>query len=77
MSDVREKWRALSWFCPNYVERLTGYWEHVGMLDRQDYKAHWEKKLAWYKKNFPGQLLVTYEGQNLSQDALGIIEAHT
>ena len=54
----------------------TYYWEHVGRLDLPDYKAHWQKKKMWYEKNFPGQLLTTYEGQNLSQDALVIITAH-
>ncbi len=26
-------------------------WEHLGMLDREDYKAGWEKKRAWYAAN--------------------------
>lgn len=66
-------------YLPDFTVTFRGetfYWEHVGMLNRQDYKAHWDKKLAWYEKNFPGQLLVTYEGQNLSQDALEIITKH-
>ena len=67
-------------FLPDFTVKFRGetyYWEHVGMLDRQDYKAHWEKKQKWYEKNFPGQLLVTYEGKSLSQDALKIITAHS
>ena len=67
-------------YLPDFTVTFRGetyYWEHVGMLDRPDYKAHWEKKQKWYEKNFPGQLLVTYEGKNLSQDALGIIMAHS
>ncbi len=47
------------------------------MPDRPDYKAHSDKKKMWYEKNFPGQLLVTYEGKNLSQDALEMIKAHS
>ena len=27
------------------------YWEHLGMLDNQSYRAKWEQKLAWYRKN--------------------------
>lgn len=67
-------------YLPDFTVTFRGetyYWEHVGMLDRPDYKAHWEKKQKWYEKNFPGQLLVTYEGKNLSQDALEIIMAHS
>ncbi len=25
------------------------YWEHLGMLDREEYRASWEKKKAWYR----------------------------
>lgn len=27
------------------------YWEHLGMLDREDYRKQWEKKLKWYMDN--------------------------
>ncbi|HET6145565.1 MAG TPA: AAA family ATPase [Candidatus Acidoferrales bacterium] len=27
------------------------FWEHLGMLERADYKRSWEKKLAWYRSN--------------------------
>lgn len=29
----------------------TYYWEHLGMLDRAEYRRSWEKKLAWYRAN--------------------------
>ncbi|MFL5614834.1 MAG: AAA family ATPase [Gemmatimonadaceae bacterium] len=29
----------------------TIFWEHLGMLDRADYRAGWDAKLAWYRKN--------------------------
>ncbi|WP_169979845.1 AAA family ATPase [Tautonia rosea] len=29
----------------------TVYWEHLGMLDREEYSRSWEKKLAWYRAN--------------------------
>lgn len=67
-------------YLPDFTVTFRGekyFWEHVGMLDQPDYKAHWEKKQEWYEKNFPGQLIVTYEGRNLSQDALEIIKAHS
>ncbi len=27
---------------------VTYYWEHLGMLDRPDYRARWERKKQWY-----------------------------
>lgn len=67
-------------YLPDFTVTFRGetfFWEHVGRLDLPGYRAHWEKKLKWYEKNFPGQLLTTYEGQNLSQDALEIIKSHS
>ena len=26
-------------------------WEHLGMLDRPDYRSAWERKKAWYEEN--------------------------
>jgi hypothetical protein len=26
------------------------FWEHLGMLEREDYRVSWEKKLAWYRE---------------------------
>jgi len=36
-------------------------WEHLGMLNREDYARGWEWKKAWYQKNgyVPGQTLFT------------------
>ena len=33
------------------ISGRTVYWEHLGMLDRPDYRASWERKLAWYREN--------------------------
>ena len=33
------------------ISGRTVIWEHLGMLDRPDYRASWEKKLAWYRAN--------------------------
>lgn len=27
------------------------FWEHLGMLEREDYRRSWEKKLAWYRSH--------------------------
>lgn len=64
-------------FLPDFTVTLRGekyYWEHVGRLDLPDYAAHWEKKKAWYEKNFDGKLIVTYESDNLSRDAKEILD---
>ena len=33
------------------ISGRTIYWEHLGMLDRADYRDAWERKLAWYRAN--------------------------
>jgi hypothetical protein len=33
------------------ISGRTIYWEHLGMLDREDYRFRWEKKLEWYRAN--------------------------
>ncbi len=33
------------------ISGRTIYWEHLGMLDREDYKAAWNAKLSWYRAN--------------------------
>src|SRR5262249_40723043 len=30
------------------ISGRTFYWEHLGMLERPDYRRSWKKKLAWY-----------------------------
>jgi len=54
----------------------TWYWEHWGMMSSDDYKQHRERKIAWYNKHFPGQLLETFEEKTLSQKAVDLIDAH-
>jgi hypothetical protein len=31
------------------ISGRTVFWEHLGLLDREDYRRSWEKKLAWYR----------------------------
>ncbi len=51
----------------------TFYWEHLGLLDQGQYAVEWIKKKVWYDLWFPGQLLITEEGPNLSKSAENII----
>ena len=52
----------------------TFYWEHLGLLDLAEYAEAWKVKHAWYERWFPGQLLTTKEGPQLSRDAEAVIE---
>ena len=63
-------------FLPDFTVKFKGeefYWEHLGLLHNPDYKSHWDKKKSWYDKNFPGKLLTTIEGNNLTKDAEAVI----
>ena len=55
----------------------TFYWEHLGLLDLTEYAKAWESKRIWYERWFPGQLLTTKEGPQLSKDAEAVIEELT
>lgn len=66
-----------TFYLPDFTINVNGktyYWEHVGMLDNPKYKQRWEQKEAWYNKNFPGQLLTTYESGDLTVEVKRIIE---
>jgi len=41
------------------ISGRTIYWEHLGMLEREEYRRSWERKLAWYRAN---QVLPAAEG---------------
>lgn len=47
------------------------------MLHDEAYRHRWEIKQVWYHQRFPGQLLTTFEGANLSHDAAETIERIT
>lgn len=56
---------AYSMYLPDFTIHWQGtdyIWEHVDRLDLPEYKNHWETKQQWYEKNFPGQLIATFEG---------------
>lgn len=64
-------------YLPDFTLQHQGemyYWEHVGMLSKSSYKAHWDEKRAWYEKHFSGRLLITEEGPELSRAASQLIE---
>jgi len=42
------------------------YWEHWGLLDKVKYKTETDKKLKWYSKHFPDQLIESIEGNDIS-----------
>ncbi|MEQ8192327.1 MAG: exonuclease, partial [Candidatus Eremiobacterota bacterium] len=66
-----------TFYLPDFTVICRGekwYWEHLGLMQEESYKNHWETKKAWYDKFFPGRLLITEESGNLSRDANEIIQ---
>jgi ATP-dependent DNA helicase RecQ len=75
----RELRAAGTSFLPDFtIQRgeRTYYWEHLGMLDLEDYRRNWEIKHAWYDRNFPGQLIITEESPILSRTVEDLIHDH-
>jgi len=61
-----------TFYLPDFTVTARGeqwYWEHLGRLDQEEYRNHWETKKAWYDRFFPGRLVVTEESGKLSQEA--------
>ncbi len=65
LPDFTISWQGETWF-----------WEHWGMMSSDSYQEHRERKIAWYNKHFPGRLIETFEGSQLSQDAADNISRH-
>lgn len=55
------------------VNGKTYYWEHLGMMNREDYNSDWGRKLKVYMKYYPGQLIRTYENGVISRQTEEII----
>ena len=61
---------------PDFTIEWNGrayYWEHLGLLDKEDYRRDWAAKEAWYARYFPGQLLTTQETSTLSREARQLV----
>lgn len=61
-----------TFYLPDFLVRCQGQtfiWEHWGRMGDERYRSHRETKLVWYEKHFPGQLIETFEGGDLSAEA--------
>ena len=66
-----------TFYLPDFTIQWKGktyYWEHLGMLEKENYKKHWEKKEIWYNKFFPSQLITTVEGNDLTTQTKNLIQ---
>ena len=66
-----------TFFLPDFTLIWAGetfYWEHLGRLDLEKYRADWNRKKEWYARFFPGHLVTTHESGDLSKDANEIIK---
>ena len=55
------------------VRGKTYFWEHLGLLDQTQYATEWARKRDWYERWFPGQLVTTEEGPQLSKATADLI----
>lgn len=67
-----------TFYLPDFTVKVRGetwYWEHWGMLHNQQYRAHREKKLAWYQQHgFADRLVETEERTGFdSQEVLDLM----
>ena len=66
------------WIEPDFTIKLSNnrkiYWEHVGMLGKEDYDTRWSQKIDIYNRYFPGCMVKTYESGSLSKDVKYLIE---
>ena len=67
-----------SFYLPDFTITWRGerfFWEHLGLLVRDEYRRKWQIKREWYEKHFPDRLVTTEEGPNLSKDAQALIKS--
>ncbi len=65
-----------TFYLPDFTITWQGeqyYLEHLGMLDWDRYKKHWEVKESWYHRHFPERLLITKESSDLSKEVEQLI----
>jgi len=68
-----------TFYLPDFTITWRGtdyYWEHIGLVHREEYREHWKKKRAWYERFFKGRLIVTEEGGDLSKQANAVIQEY-
>jgi exodeoxyribonuclease V alpha subunit len=68
-----------TFYLPDFTIRWHGqdwYWEHLGRLDEEKYRNHWETKREWYDTHFPGRLVTTIDTGDLTKDATELIRTH-
>ncbi|MDN4493084.1 RecQ family ATP-dependent DNA helicase [Ureibacillus aquaedulcis] len=61
---------------PDFTLTVNGnkyYWEHLGMIGKNDYDARWLEKQAIYEEYYPNQLLITYENPALTKSAENLL----
>ncbi len=66
-----------SFYLPDFTILHRGeeyYWEHLGLLEQEDYQRRWEVKKNWYKQHFPDRLVTTEESGELSSEAAAIVD---
>jgi len=58
-----------TFYIPDFTITWKGeewYWEHLGMLDKEEYRNHWKVKREWYNKHgFSERLIVTDEKEGI------------
>ncbi|MCD6127697.1 MAG: ATP-dependent DNA helicase RecQ, partial [Methanomicrobia archaeon] len=58
-----------TFYIPDFTITWKGeewYWEHLGMLDKVEYRNHWEAKREWYRKyGFSERLIITDEEEGI------------
>lgn len=65
LPDFTVTWRGVDYF-----------WEHIGMIQHENYRQKWEKKRLWYENFFKGRLIITEETGDLSKQANNLIQKY-
>ena len=64
-------------YLPDFTIEWRGqkyFWEHLGMIEKADYRAKWEEKRRWYDRHFAGLLITTEESPHLSKEVERVIK---
>jgi exodeoxyribonuclease V alpha subunit len=68
-----------TFYLPDFTIRWQGedwYWEHLGRLDDESYRNHWDTKKSWYDRHFTGRVVTTEERPDLSEQSAAVIQSH-